>query len=44
MPMLPETAMATLAVSKLGAIYIPIFSGYGAESVATRLETRARRH
>lgn len=37
MPMLPETAMATFAVSKLGAIYIPIFSGYGAESVATRL-------
>ncbi len=37
MPMLPETAIATFAVSKLGAIYIPIFSGYGAESVATRL-------
>ena len=37
MPMLAETAMATFAVSKLGAIYIPIFSGYGAESVATRL-------
>ncbi len=37
MPMLAETAIATLAVSKLGAIYIPIFSGYGAESVATRL-------
>ena len=37
MPMLPETATATLAVSKLGAIYVPIFSGYGAESVATRL-------
>src|SRR5207248_3226369 len=37
MPMLPETAAATLAVSKLGAIYIPIFSGYGAEAVAARL-------
>lgn len=37
MPMLPETAAATLAVSKLGAIYVPIFSGYGAEAVATRL-------
>ena len=35
MPMLPETAVATLAVSKIGAIYIPIFSGYGAEAVAT---------
>ncbi len=38
MPMLAETAIATFAVSKLGAIYIPIFSGYGAESVATRLK------
>ena len=37
LPMLPETVMATFAVSKLGAVYIPIFSGYGAESVATRL-------
>lgn len=37
MPMLPETAAATLAVSKIGAVYIPIFSGYGAEAVATRL-------
>ncbi|HEU5329248.1 MAG TPA: AMP-binding protein, partial [Thermomicrobiales bacterium] len=37
MPMLPETVVATIAAGKLGAIYIPIFSGYGAESVATRL-------
>jgi acetyl-CoA synthetase len=37
MPMTPETAIATLAVSKLGAIYTPIFSGYGAAAVATRL-------
>ena len=35
--MLPETAAATLAVSKIGAVYIPIFSGYGAEAVAMRL-------
>ncbi len=37
LPMLVETVVATLAVGKLGAIFIPIFSGYGAESVATRL-------
>ncbi|MDP9371945.1 MAG: AMP-binding protein, partial [Chloroflexota bacterium] len=37
MPMLAETVAAVLAVSKLGAIFAPIFSGYGAESVATRL-------
>src|SRR5579883_415589 len=37
MPMTPETAVATLAVSKIGAIYTPIFSGYGAAAVAARL-------
>jgi acetyl-CoA synthetase len=38
MPMLPETVAATLACGKLGAIYMPVFSGYGAEAVATRLQ------
>lgn len=37
LPMLPETVAATLACGKLGAIYTPIFSGYGAEAVAARL-------
>ena len=37
MPMMPETVIATLALSKIGAIYVPIFSGFGAASVATRL-------
>jgi acetyl-CoA synthetase len=37
MPMVPETVAATLACGKIGAIFIPIFSGYGAEAVATRL-------
>jgi acetyl-CoA synthetase len=37
MPMGPETVAATLACAKLGAFYTPIFSGYGAEAVATRL-------
>jgi acetyl-CoA synthetase len=37
MPMTPETAIATLAVSRIGAIYVPCFSGYGPEAVATRL-------
>jgi len=37
LPMLPETAIATLAVSRLGAIYTPIFSGFGAHAVAERL-------
>jgi acetyl-CoA synthetase len=38
MPMIPETVAATLACGKIGAIYLPIFSGYGAEAVATRLQ------
>ena len=38
MPMAPETVAATLACAKLGAIYLPIFSGYAAEAIATRLQ------
>src|SRR5260221_1141996 len=38
MPMIPETVAATLACGKLGAIFMPVFSGYGAEAVATRLQ------
>jgi acetyl-CoA synthetase len=38
MPMAPEIVAATLACAKLGAIYLPIFSGYAADAVATRLD------
>jgi acetyl-CoA synthetase len=37
LPMIPEVVAATLACGKLGAIYTPIFSGYGADAVASRL-------
>ncbi len=37
LPMLPETAIAALALAHLGAIFVPIFSGYGAEAAAVRL-------
>ena len=37
LPMLLETVVAVLAVSRLGAIYTPIFSGYGAPAIAARL-------
>ncbi|WP_227937884.1 AMP-binding protein [Alkalihalobacillus deserti] len=37
MPMLPETVIAMMAVSKIGAIFTPIFSGYGSEAIATRI-------
>jgi acetyl-CoA synthetase len=37
LPMAPETVAATLACAKLGAIYLPIFSGYAPDAVAARL-------
>jgi len=37
LPMVPETVAAMLAVAKLGAVFLPIFSGYGADAVAVRL-------
>jgi acetyl-CoA synthetase len=37
LPMLPETVIAVLAVSRIGAIFTPIFSGYGAPAIASRL-------
>ncbi|MGO8949215.1 MAG: acetate--CoA ligase [Ktedonobacterales bacterium] len=38
MPMIPETVAATLACGKIGAVFLPVFSGYGVEAVATRLQ------
>jgi acetyl-CoA synthetase len=37
LPMLVETVLATLALGRIGAIFTPIFSGYGAPAVAARL-------
>lgn len=37
LPMLPETAVALLAVVKIGGVVLPLFSGYGATAVAERL-------
>ncbi|HZV78451.1 MAG TPA: AMP-binding protein [Candidatus Binatus sp.] len=37
MPLLPETAIALLAIGRTGAIAVPAFSGYGAPALATRL-------
>lgn len=37
MPMTPELVVAFLAVAKIGGVILPLFSGYGAEAVATRL-------
>ena len=37
LPMLPETVAALLAVMKVGAVFLPLFSGYGPEAIASRL-------
>lgn len=37
LPMFPETAIALLAVVKIGGVVLPLFSGYGAAAVAERL-------
>lgn len=38
MPMVPELVVALLAVAKIGGVILPLFSGYGARAVATRLQ------
>ncbi|CDQ19604.1 acetyl-CoA synthetase [Halobacillus karajensis] len=38
MPMIPETLISMLAISKIGAIFSPAFSGYKADAVATRIQ------
>src|SRR5207302_9582340 len=38
LPMVPETAIAVIACARIGAIFIPLFSGYGPDAIATRLE------
>jgi acetyl-CoA synthetase len=41
MPMVPEAVIAAYAVAKLGAIYMPIFSGFAPSAVAVRLQDAA---
>lgn len=37
LPMTAEAVVSMLAVARLGAIFVPVFSGYGAEAVASRI-------
>ena len=37
MPMTPETVIAMLAIIKIGGLFVPLFSGFGAQAVASRL-------
>jgi acetyl-CoA synthetase len=43
MPMVPEIVIGFLAALKIGAISIPIFSGFGAPALASRLEIAGAR-
>ena len=38
MPMVPEVAAAFFAIAKIGAIVLPIFSGFGANAIVNRLD------
>src|SRR5690606_30873281 len=44
LPMIPETAIAKLACGKMGAIIVPIFSGFGADAAANRLRDAGATH
>ena len=37
MPMTPEIVVAMLAIVKIGGIFLPLFSGFGAQAIASRL-------
>src|SRR5205807_10029551 len=37
MPMVPETVATLMAVAKLGAVFLPLFSGYAPLAVSSRL-------
>ncbi len=37
LPILPETVAALLAINRIGAIAVPVFSGYGIEAIASRM-------
>ncbi|MEO6334527.1 MAG: AMP-binding protein, partial [Pyrinomonadaceae bacterium] len=37
LPMLVETVVALLAINRIGAIAVPVFSGYGVDAIASRM-------
>jgi acetyl-CoA synthetase len=38
MPMTPEIVIAMLAIIKVGGVFLPLFSGYGPQAIASRLK------
>src|SRR5437773_8596771 len=37
MPMVPEIVIAMLAIIKIGGVFLPLFSGFGASAIVSRL-------
>ncbi len=37
LPMIPEVAVALLAINRIGGIAVPVFSGYGVDAIASRM-------
>ncbi|MDQ3748184.1 MAG: AMP-binding protein [Acidobacteriota bacterium] len=37
LPMMPETVVVLLAIARIGAISVPVFSGYGVSAIESRL-------
>jgi len=37
LPMMPETVAVTLALARIGAVAVPLFTGYGPAAMAERL-------
>jgi acetyl-CoA synthetase len=38
LPMTPETVVILLAINRIGAIAVPVFSGYGVEAIVSRMD------
>lgn len=38
LPMMPETVTALLAIGRIGAVAVPLFSGYGPAAIAARMQ------
>src|SRR6266404_1301833 len=43
MPMTPEVVIAMLAIIKIGGIFLPLFSGFGPQAIASRLSDAGAR-
>ena len=44
LPMIPEAVISMLSLAKIGCIFSPIFSGYAAEAIATRINASGSKY